>query len=204
MYQPCSLGRRQRTFSERARRCASSTFQATLFSTVRKEITASRTHLRPPHCTARISGRWKISSATSAPTLASSDQVIFTVFRREHLISGSHMYVDTFYPVRPSTTPKICSRVRWRSRWLERLLPNWHSQITPERFTSAGRERASTPYYRDAMTTLGVPIKTLYANRLPADAPIPKDTSLDATLMTRLTGVPVLSVREAFASGLHR
>ena len=68
----------------------------------------------------------------------------------------------------------------------------------------SGARTSVYTFYRDTMTTLGVPIKTLYANRLPADAPIPKDTSLDATLMTRLTGVPVLSVREAFASGLHR
>ena len=52
-------------------------------------------------------------------------------------------------------------------------------------------------FYQGAMTVLGVPVETLHAEYLPADAAIPKDTSLDATLMTQLTGVPVASVLEA-------
>lgn len=51
-------------------------------------------------------------------------------------------------------------------------------------------------FYRDAMTVLGVPTTTLRADRSPGGAGVPKDTSLHCALMTRLTGVPVLSVRE--------
>ena len=60
-------------------------------------------------------------------------------------------------------------------------------------------------FYQGSMSVLGIPTETLYANTLPADAPIPRDavprdTSLDATLMTRLTGVLVLSVEGAFTA----
>ena len=60
-------------------------------------------------------------------------------------------------------------------------------------------------FYQDAMRVLGVPTETLHANTLPADAAasqntVPGDTSLNATLMTRLTGVPVLSVGEALTA----
>lgn len=68
----------------------------------------------------------------------------------------------------------------------------------------SGARTSVYTFYRDAMTKLGVPVETLHANRLPDGASIPKDTSLDATLMTRLTGVPVLGVREALASSLNR
>lgn len=54
-------------------------------------------------------------------------------------------------------------------------------------------------FYKDAMTVLDVPVAALYKNRLPADTTVPKDTSLDATLMTQLTNVPMLGVREALA-----
>lgn len=54
-------------------------------------------------------------------------------------------------------------------------------------------------FYKDAMTVLDVPVTALYKNRLPADTTVPKDTSLGATLMTQLTNVPVLGVREALA-----
>ena len=62
----------------------------------------------------------------------------------------------------------------------------------------SGTRTSVYDFYHDAMTVLGVPTEKLHANTLPADAAVPKDTSLDATLMTQLTGVPVLSVREAW------
>ena len=62
----------------------------------------------------------------------------------------------------------------------------------------SGARTSIYDFYRDAMSVLGVPVTALYANTLPADVAIPKDTSLAATLMTQLTGVPVLSVRQAF------
>lgn len=56
-------------------------------------------------------------------------------------------------------------------------------------------------FYRDAMTVLGVPTAALRAERLPADTEVPRDTSLRPDLMTRLTGVPMSSVRRALADG---
>ena len=61
----------------------------------------------------------------------------------------------------------------------------------------SGTRTSVYDFYQGAMGALGVPVETLHTNTLPADAPVPRDTSLDATLMTQLTGVPIVSVREA-------
>ena len=61
----------------------------------------------------------------------------------------------------------------------------------------SGTRTSVYDFYQGAMTVLDVPTETLHADTLPADTAVPRDTSLDATLMTQLTGVPVLSVREA-------
>ena len=63
----------------------------------------------------------------------------------------------------------------------------------------SGERTSIYAFYQDAMTFLGVPTKALYKDCLPADTTVPRDTSLDATLMTQLTGVPVFSVREGLA-----
>lgn len=65
----------------------------------------------------------------------------------------------------------------------------------------SGARTSVYDFYWDALTALGVPTENLVADRLPADTPIPRDTSLHAALMTRLTGVPVLAVREALRPG---
>lgn len=65
-------------------------------------------------------------------------------------------------------------------------------------------ERSSVyGFYRDALSVLGVPTATLHADRLPAGTEVPRDTSLAAALMTRLTGVPVLGVRAALSARPH-
>ena len=64
----------------------------------------------------------------------------------------------------------------------------------------SGARTSVYDFYQGAMSVLGVPTETLHANTLPADTPITRDTSLDATLMTRLTGVRVLSVGKAFTA----
>ena len=56
-------------------------------------------------------------------------------------------------------------------------------------------------FYRDALNALGVPTAALHSDRLPVGTKISRDTSLDAALMTRLTGVSVLGVREALGGG---
>ena len=56
-------------------------------------------------------------------------------------------------------------------------------------------------FYRDALNALGMPTAALHSDRLPVGTKISRDTSLDAALMTRLTGVPVLGVREALGGG---
>ncbi len=55
-------------------------------------------------------------------------------------------------------------------------------------------------FYRNALNVLGVPTAALHADRLLVGAEVPRDTSLDAALMTGLTGVPVLGVREALGA----
>ena len=55
-------------------------------------------------------------------------------------------------------------------------------------------------FYRDALSILGVPTAALHADRLPVNAEVARDTSLTATLMTRLTGVRILGVRVAFGA----
>lgn len=62
----------------------------------------------------------------------------------------------------------------------------------------SGERTSVYAFYRDAITLLGLPAEKLYKNRL-FDATVSKDTSLDATLMTKLTRVPVLGVQEALA-----
>ncbi len=61
----------------------------------------------------------------------------------------------------------------------------------------SGRRTSIYNFYRDALSFLEVPTAALYKNRLPADTTVARDTSLEATLMNRLTGVPVLSVQAA-------
>lgn len=68
----------------------------------------------------------------------------------------------------------------------------------------SGTRTSLHTFYLDAMRALGVPTATLHADRLPADTLIPRDTSLAAALMHRLTGVPVLSVRETFTVAKRR
>lgn len=66
----------------------------------------------------------------------------------------------------------------------------------------SGERTSVYNFYQDAMSFLDVPTKALYKNRLSADATIPRDTSLDAALMTQLTGIPILGVREALTEKL--
>lgn len=64
----------------------------------------------------------------------------------------------------------------------------------------SGEHSSVYGFYRDALSILGVPTVALHADRLPAGNGVPRDTSLSAARMTRLTGVPVLGVREALGA----
>ena len=64
----------------------------------------------------------------------------------------------------------------------------------------AGTAMSVYDFYREAMSGLGIPSEHLYPAQMPADLSHPKDTSLDITLMKKLTKIEPLPVYTALAS----
>ena len=64
----------------------------------------------------------------------------------------------------------------------------------------AGTAMSVYDFYREAMRGLGIPSEHLYPALMPTDLPHPRDTSLDITLMKKLTKIEPLSVYTALAS----
>jgi dTDP-4-dehydrorhamnose reductase len=54
-------------------------------------------------------------------------------------------------------------------------------------------------FYREAMSSLGISSERPYPIEMPTDLQHPRDTSLDITLMKKLTKIEPLSVRMALA-----
>jgi dTDP-4-dehydrorhamnose reductase len=52
-------------------------------------------------------------------------------------------------------------------------------------------------FYREAMSSLSIPLEHFYPGQMPTTFPHPRDTSLDVTLMKKLTRIEPLSVRVA-------
>lgn len=52
-------------------------------------------------------------------------------------------------------------------------------------------------FYREAMNSLGIPSERLCRVQMPTDFPHPKDTSLNITLMKKLTKIEPFPVRLA-------
>jgi len=61
----------------------------------------------------------------------------------------------------------------------------------------AGEALSVYDFYRAAMSSLGVVSGHLNAIKMPLDFPHPRDTSLDISLMKRLTGIEPLPVYQA-------
>lgn len=67
----------------------------------------------------------------------------------------------------------------------------------------AGEAMSVYDFYREAMSSLGIPLERLCPVHMPADLLHPRDTSLDITLMKKLTKIEPLSVRMALTPAQH-
>ncbi|HTK11641.1 MAG TPA: sugar nucleotide-binding protein [Ktedonobacteraceae bacterium] len=63
----------------------------------------------------------------------------------------------------------------------------------------AGEAMSVYDFYLEAMRSLGVTSPGLFPAHMPTDFPYPRDTSLDSSLMKKLTGIVPLSVHEALS-----
>jgi dTDP-4-dehydrorhamnose reductase len=67
----------------------------------------------------------------------------------------------------------------------------------------AGVAMSVYDFYREAMSGLGISSEHLYPAPMPTDLPHPRDTSLNITLMKKLTKIEPLSVRVALTPTPH-
>jgi dTDP-4-dehydrorhamnose reductase len=68
----------------------------------------------------------------------------------------------------------------------------------------AGEAMGVYDFYREAMNSLGIASKQLRAVQMPRDLPHPRNTSLDITLMKKLTKIEPLPVRLALIQANHK
>ncbi|MDQ2716025.1 MAG: sugar nucleotide-binding protein [Chloroflexota bacterium] len=68
----------------------------------------------------------------------------------------------------------------------------------------AGQAISVYDFYREAMSSLGIPSDRLYPTQMPTNAQLLRDTSLDITLMKKLTGIEPLSVSAALTQTRNR
>jgi dTDP-4-dehydrorhamnose reductase len=66
----------------------------------------------------------------------------------------------------------------------------------------AGDAMSVYDYHREAMSSLGIPTENLHPVQMPTEFLYPRDTSLDITLMKKLTKIEPLPVRVALTPHL--
>lgn len=67
----------------------------------------------------------------------------------------------------------------------------------------AGEAMSVYDFYRQAMSSLGIPLHHLYPAHIPTEFLHPRDTSLDITLMKQLTQIEPLPVRVALTHPIN-